>query len=96
MVAEKLSMKKVREVLRLYHEGLAYRAISRSTHIGLGSVSHYIQRAKHAGLGWPLPEEMNDEQLRGLLFPKEIRINESEGETLLDFKKSMMNSSAKG
>lgn len=85
MVAEKLSMKKAREVLRLYHEGLGYRAISLSTHIGLGSVSHYIQRAKDAGLVWPLPEEMNDEQLRSLLFPKEIRI-ESE-ELLLDFKK---------
>lgn len=87
MVAEKLSMKKVREVLRLYNEGLGYRAISRSTHIGLGSVSHYIQRAKHAGLGWPLPKEMNDEQLRSLLFPKEIKLNQSEGEALLDFKK---------
>lgn len=87
MVAEKLPMKKVREVLRLHHEGLSYRSISRSTHIGLGSVSHYIQRAKDADLSWPLPEEMNDEQLRSLLFPKEVELRESERELSLDFKK---------
>ena len=50
MPAEKLSMKKIREALRLYHEGLGYRIISSSTGIGLGSVSHYIKRAKECGL----------------------------------------------
>jgi transposase len=87
MVAEKLSMKKVREVLRLHHEGMSYRAISQSTHIGLGSVSHYIQRAKNAGLSWPLPKSLNDEGLRRLLFPKEIGSNELEGNESLNFKK---------
>jgi transposase len=86
MPAEKLSMKKVREVIRLYSQGLSYRAISKSTGIGLGSVSEYIKRAKVAKLSWPLPEELNDEALRQLLFIKEGN-ETTPGKRELDFKK---------
>jgi transposase len=84
MPAEKLSMKKIREALRLYYEGLGYRIISSSTGIGLGSVSHYIKRAKAYGLSWPLPEGLNDELLQARLFPKEL-VNDKPH---LDFKKT--------
>jgi len=87
MAAEKLSMKKVREVLRLHHEGMGYRAISRSLHMGLGSVSHYIQRAQNINLSWPLPEDLNDAGLRTLLFPKEKGSKGHQGKESLDFKK---------
>jgi hypothetical protein len=78
---------KVKEVLRLHHEGIGYRAISRSTNIGLGSVSHYIQRAKSADLTWPLPEDLTDAGLRSLLFPKDKGGFESKVKGSLDFKK---------
>lgn len=86
MPAEKLSMKKIREALRLYHEGLGYRIISSSTGIGLGSVSHYIKRAKECGLTWPLPEDLNDELLQARLFSKGPA-NEDSTQARLDFKK---------
>ena len=69
MPAEKLSMKKIKEVLSLPYAGLGYRVINNSTGIGLGSVSHYIKRAKACGLTWPLPADLNDEMLQECLFP---------------------------
>lgn len=49
MPAEKLSMKKIKELLRLHYEnGLSYRELSRSLKMGLGSVGHYLNRAKKA------------------------------------------------
>lgn len=87
MPAEKLSMKKVREVLRLYSNGLSYRAISKSTAIGLGSVSEYIKRAKAAELSWPLPEDLSDEALIKLLFFKDEGNRELQEKKALDYKK---------
>lgn len=89
MPAEKLSMKKIKELLRLHYEhGLSYRELSRSLGMGLGSVSHYLKRAKGAQIKWPLPEGLNDEELRQRLFSKEvISAWEHSGKGLLDFKK---------
>jgi transposase len=58
-------MKKIKELLRLHYEhGLSYRELSRRLGMGLGSVSHYLKRAKEAQIGWPLPEGLSDEELR--------------------------------
>jgi transposase len=32
-------------------------------------VNGYLSRARRAGLGWPLPEELDDERLEALLYP---------------------------
>lgn len=70
MVQERLSMRKIREVLRLKWEcKLPNRAISRSCNVGYGSVYEYIHRAQHAGLSWPLPDGLGDDDLYRLLFP---------------------------
>ena len=37
--------------------------------IGRTAVGDYIDRARRAGLGWPLPEGFSDEDLERLLFP---------------------------
>lgn len=89
MPAEKLSMKKIRELLRLHYEhGLSYRELSRSLGMGLGSVSHYLKRAKAAQIEWPLPEGLSDEMLCNRLFSKEdIRLPKQPTKDLLDFKK---------
>ena len=34
-----------------------------------GSVSDYLNRARRAGLTWPLPDALDDARLEALLFP---------------------------
>ena len=70
MPRECLSMRKIKEVLRLcFEHGLSHRAIGQSCGIGLTTARGYIVRAKAAGLSWPLPDEIDDAALEGLLFP---------------------------
>lgn len=69
MPAERLSMRKIKEVLRLSWCGrLSSRAVARSCGIGRTTVREYLYRAKEAGLAWPLPEGMTDGELEELLF----------------------------
>jgi len=70
MPMERLSMRRIRDVLRLkYAQGLSARAIAASLGLGKGTVGVYLSRARHAGLGWPLPQELDDDGLELLLFP---------------------------
>jgi transposase len=65
-----MSMRKIREVLRLrLGHGLPQRAIGQSLRLSQGAVSEYLKRAQRAGLGWPLPDELDDARLEALLFP---------------------------
>ena len=74
MVQERLSMRKIREILRLKWEcKLPIRAVARSCNAGYGTVCEYIQRAQAAGLSWPLPGEIGDDELDRLLFPDSHR-----------------------
>ena len=57
-------MRKVREVLRLYHAaGLSIRAIARSVGVSPTTAGDYVRRAERAGLTWPLPESLDDAAL---------------------------------
>jgi hypothetical protein len=57
-------MRKTKEVLRLRFElGLGQRQIARSCGMGLGTVHQYLERAAAAGIGWPLPEGLSQEEL---------------------------------
>jgi transposase len=70
MPTERLSMRRIRDVLRLKHEnGLSSRTIATSLGISKGAVGDYLHRARTAGLVWPLAEEMTDTNLERLLFP---------------------------
>ncbi len=70
MPGKRLSMRKIKEVLRLRFEArLSGRQIARSCDVGRTTVREYLQRAKRAGLTWPLPEGMTDGELEALLFP---------------------------
>jgi transposase len=63
-------MRTIREVLRLRWEaGLSHRAIAVSCRKGQTTVRDCLLRAKVAGLSWPLPEGMDEEQLERLLYP---------------------------
>lgn len=70
MPTQRLSMRRIREVLRLRHvQGLTERVIARTLGVSNGVVHGYLRRARLAGLNWPLPEGMDDEGLELLLFP---------------------------
>ena len=70
MPAKRLSMRKIREVLRLkWAVGMSNRRIAVSCGIARPTVSEYVRRAESAGLGWPVPEDMSDARLERLLFP---------------------------
>ena len=61
MAAERLSMRKLRELFRLRFEaGLSTRAIAASLNIGNGTVCDYLGRARVAQLSWPLPPEPDE------------------------------------
>jgi|HubBroStandDraft_6_1064221.scaffolds.fasta_scaffold354022_2 transposase len=52
-------MRKIKEVLRLkLHLGLTEREVARSCSMARSTVSQYVERAKEAGLTWPLPRGM--------------------------------------
>lgn len=62
-------MRKTKEVLRLRFElGLGQRQIARSCGMGLATVHDYLERAAAAGIGWPLPEGLSEEELESKLF----------------------------
>ncbi len=70
MPTERLSMRKIRDVLRLkFESGLSERVIGRTMSLSNGSVNSCLQRARMAGLGWPLPDGLDDAALERLLFP---------------------------
>ena len=70
MPGERLSMRKIREVLRLrFAHGLSQRAIGQSVLISTGAVNTCLSRARLAGVSWPLPEELDDTELERLLYP---------------------------
>ena len=54
MTAERLPMRKIRDVLRLKYAGFSERQIAASLNIGATTAGEYIRRARQAGLAWPL------------------------------------------
>ena len=71
MTQERLSLRKIREVLRLKYEiSLSNRAIARACQVSNSTVGEYIARAEQAGLKWPLPESCSEEDLYQKLFPE--------------------------
>lgn len=69
MAAKRLSMRKIKEVLRLRAQGLSDRAIAQSLKLPRTTVRRYRQRAEAADIGWPLPEGLTDSALEDRLFP---------------------------
>src|SRR3954447_20667077 len=64
-------MRKVREILRLaWGEGLPLRQVGAAAGVPFTTVGDHVRRAERAGLGWPLPDGLDDAGLEALLFPK--------------------------
>ncbi len=72
MSREGLSMRKVREVLRLrLGVGLSVRQVANSCKVSVGTVTEYEKRFREAGLSWPLPEDMDDPALERIVRAKQ-------------------------
>jgi len=75
MANTRLSMRKIKEFLRLtHHGGLSDRQVALSLDISRSTVKEYRARAHRAGLSWPLPETLTDEALEQRLFPPTTRV----------------------
>ena len=71
MAKRRLSVRKIKEVLRLALENdCSIRQIAKSCDIGRSTVSDYLARAREAGLTWPLPADLDDTAIENLLFPQ--------------------------
>lgn len=72
MPRPRLAMRKVRDILRLaLGEGLSRRQVGQALGIPHTTVADHLARAQAAGLGWPLPEDLDDTALEAALFKKE-------------------------
>ncbi len=71
MPAQRVSMHKIKEVLRLRStQQLSHRQIAAAAGVSISTVSEYRLRAESAGLSWPLPEHLDDAALERLLYPE--------------------------
>lgn len=68
MPRKKLSMRKISEVARLHASGLSIRKIAGGCNLARSTVSDYLGRLSEAGLSWPFPAGMSEEELDGRLF----------------------------
>ena len=69
MAQERLSMRKIRELLRLKFDlELSDRKIAASLQMARSTVQECLGRAQAAGIGWPLPLALDDEQLEQRLW----------------------------
>lgn len=85
MPEPRLSMKKIKEVLRLRSLGLHQHQIARSCSIGQSTVHHYLKRAAVAGINWPLAAEIDEVELERRLFPLPLAPAERANLPPLDF-----------
>lgn len=76
MANTRLSMRKIKEILRLcWGCGLSARQAAASCDVGRTTVKEYLDRAEKAGLSWPLPEDIDEASLENLLFPSAIPLD---------------------
>lgn len=71
MSAKEVSMRKIRELLRLHLDvKLSQHQIANSLNLSVGVVNKYVKKANQAGLTWPLPPALKeDKELKQTLFP---------------------------
>lgn len=84
MARARLSMRKIREVLRLKFDcALSGHQIAHSCQISRSTAADYLERFEKAALSWPLPEALSEEELEKRLFPPGA--SEPSGKALPDF-----------
>ena len=69
MPAERLEMRRVREILRYRAEqGLGHKSIAVRVGAAPSTVRETLRRATAAGLSWPLDDDMSDAVLEAALY----------------------------
>lgn len=69
MPAERVTMRRVREILRYHHEhGLGHKAIAIRVGAAPSTVRETLRRVEAAGLAWPLEEAVGDTALEAALY----------------------------
>ena len=69
VAAERLSMRTIKEVLRLkWEKKFSNKQVAQSCNIARSTVRDYVERAQRAGLSWPLAPDLDDGRLEALLF----------------------------
>jgi transposase len=63
-------MRQLRQMLRLRHDGVSAREIGRTLGVARSTIQDNLERARAAGIGWPLPTEWTDEVLEQRLFAR--------------------------
>ena len=76
MPGQRLPMRKIRDVLRLTAAGMSSRKIAASLVVGATTVVDCLQRARAAGVSWPLLDDLSDEALEARLFPASTALAE--------------------
>jgi hypothetical protein len=63
-----LTMRQLRQMLRLHHDGVSAREIGRTLGVARSTIQDNLKRAAASGLTWPLPPELSDDELEQRLF----------------------------
>jgi hypothetical protein len=63
-----LSMRQLRHLLRLHHDGVSAREIGRRLGVARSTIQDNLKRAAAAGLAWPLADDVTEEALEHRLF----------------------------
>lgn len=70
MPAERLTMRKIRLILKLhYQDGFSNRAIATSVKISPSTAAECLLRARAAGIEWPVDPGLDDASLEAKLYP---------------------------
>lgn len=65
-------MRKIREILRLKFEaGLSERLIAQAASCSRSALQECLKRAAKAGIGWPLPDGLDEADLHGRLYKRQ-------------------------
>ena len=63
-----LSMRQLRHLSRLHHDGVSAREIGRRLGVARSTIQDNLKRAAAAGRAWPLADDITEEALETQLF----------------------------
>jgi len=85
VAAERLSMRTIKEVLRLkWEKKFSNKQIAQSCKIARSTIREYLVGAERAGLNWPAVSELDNGRLEALLFSPSVPAECSEKRNLPD------------
>jgi hypothetical protein len=65
-----LTMRQLRQMLRLHYDGVSAREIGRTLGVARSTIQDNLGRAQAAGIGWPLSAEWTDDIIEQRLFAR--------------------------